>query len=67
MKTKLICSICSQLIKPHPVSGWAGGNNAEPINDGRCCDDCDAMYVIPERIRRIYAHDRKLRALSNAK
>jgi hypothetical protein len=51
---KLICSICNQPIEPHPLSGWAGGNNAEPINDGRCCDDCDTIHVIPERIRRIY-------------
>jgi hypothetical protein len=50
----LTCSICGEKITPHPISGWAGGNNADPINDGRCCDDCDAMVVIPERIARIY-------------
>jgi hypothetical protein len=54
-KPKLLCSICHNPIEANPLSGWAGGNNAEPINGGRCCNDCDAMYVIPERIRRIYA------------
>lgn len=47
----LMCSICFRKIEPHPLSGWAGGNNAQPINDGRCCDDCDAIVVIPTRIR----------------
>lgn len=29
------------------------GNNAQPINHGRCCTKCDNEIVIPERIRRI--------------
>lgn len=41
-----ICSICGGI-----YTHW--GNNAEPINDGRCCDECDALIVIPERIKRI--------------
>lgn len=51
----LMCSICGNEIKPHPISGWAYGNNAQPISSGRCCDDCDNTVVIPERIRQIYA------------
>ena len=48
------CSIKGCYIKPlrHPETGeivWTGGNNAYPINDGRCCDDCNAKYVIPAR------------------
>jgi hypothetical protein len=27
------------------------GNNAYPVNDGRCCDDCNSTTVIPARIR----------------
>lgn len=38
-----VCSICK-------LEFFGFGNNAYPINDGRCCDDCD-MYVIAERIR----------------
>ena len=54
LKTPLVCSICKEPIVPN-WHGWAGGNNAEPINSGRCCDVCDNLYVIPERLRRIYA------------
>jgi len=46
------CSIC----------GWAyvgHGNDAQPINDGRCCDQCYTRHVIPERARRILESDTK--------
>lgn len=45
----LKCSICNN---PIPVNGfgWAYGNNAQPVNNGRCCDYCNFMYVIPARI-----------------
>ena len=52
-KKPLMCSICGQKIEPHPISGWAGGNNAQPVNGGRCCDDCDNTVVIPTRIEMI--------------
>jgi hypothetical protein len=42
-----ICSICRNI-----YTGY--GNNAQPINDGRCCDDCNSVVVIPTRIRRMY-------------
>ena len=37
------CSICGQ-----PYTGH--GNNAAPVNQGRCCDCCNATVVIPVRI-----------------
>jgi hypothetical protein len=37
------CSICGDTL-----SGY--GNNADPVNDGRCCSDCDIVYVLPARI-----------------
>ena len=40
---KHICSICGK-----EYSGW--GNNAQPVNDGRCCDDCNTTAVIPARL-----------------
>jgi len=46
------CSIC----------GWAyvgHGNDAQPINDGRCCDQCYTRQVVPERARRILESDAK--------
>ena len=37
------CSICKS-----PYVGY--GNNAEPINNGRCCNECNATKIIPARI-----------------
>ena len=34
----LVCSICFGKFTEF-------GNNAEPINDGRCCDDCNMMVI----------------------
>ena len=52
-KTKPICSICHGLLD----SKW--GNNAEPVNDGRCCDKCDTQFVIPIRILQAFAQRKK--------
>jgi hypothetical protein len=34
-----LCSICGQ-------DYYGYGNNALPINDGRCCDDCNQLVII---------------------
>ncbi len=45
MKGKLKnCSICGESYEGY-------GNNAEPVNSGRCCDECNATIVIPRRIQ----------------
>lgn len=38
------CSICGK-----KYDGY--GNNAQPVNDGRCCDYCNAVVVIPRRMQ----------------
>ena len=38
-----VCVVCEQ-----PYSGY--GNNAKPLKDGRCCDDCNGL-VIAERVK----------------
>ncbi len=52
------CSICSV---PLPVDelnwetgkhDWDQGHNAKPVTDGRCCNDCNHLYVKPARIAR---------------
>jgi hypothetical protein len=43
------CSICGDAIKVTSY-GWASGNNAEPINEGRCCDACNITVVLPVRL-----------------
>jgi hypothetical protein len=45
-----ICSICQREFKEF-------GNNARPINDGRCCDDCNTLLVIPARIRMLHREE----------
>jgi hypothetical protein len=44
------CSICEKEI-PVKEGGWSQGNNAQPVNDGRCCDDCNMNVVVPARMR----------------
>jgi hypothetical protein len=41
------CSICG-----HPYEGF--GHNAQPVNDGRCCDTCNTHIVIARRLYDIY-------------
>jgi hypothetical protein len=35
-----VCSICGG-----PIVGF--GNNAQPVNDGLCCDRCHERVVVP--------------------
>jgi len=49
------CSICFNEIEKLkcPKTGkviWDKGNNAEPVNSGRCCGDYNEIVVIPVRI-----------------
>ena len=38
------CVICSCWIDDE------FGNDAEPIVEGKCCDDCNTRFVIPTRL-----------------
>ena len=42
---KKFCSICGKIY-------FGYGNNAKPINDGRCCDTCNEIVIF----RRIQDH-----------
>ena len=39
-----VCSICGKKYKGY-------GNNAWPVNNGICCDDCNNHVVIPHRLQ----------------
>ena len=41
------CSICG---KQDERLFWHEGNNALPVNDGRCCDQCDKTVVLLARM-----------------
>jgi len=47
LKARKICSICQST-----YTGW--GNNAAPVNAGRCCDECNDFVVIPARLHKIW-------------
>ena len=48
------CSICkNEIEKQLDEDGdilWDHGHNAEPVTEGRCCNDCNMNVVIPARI-----------------
>ena len=46
------CVICGK-----DFDGW--GNNAWPIKDGICCDECNAEKVIPERLKQLNLKEEK--------
>ena len=45
------CTICGLEIKIDSDGKWDGGHNAEPINEGRCCEKCNDIIVTPMRLR----------------
>ena len=52
------CSICKDkvdVLKDGDVIIWDKGHNAEPINNGRCCSQCNDTIVVPKRINDFYA------------
>jgi len=42
------CILCNHFIMPN--KGWTLGNNAKPLAQGRCCDECNKL-VVEERLR----------------
>jgi hypothetical protein len=51
------CSICQKPIENK--NGWDKGNNAEPVNNGRCCDYCNMAVVVPARFQLMMNLDKK--------
>jgi len=54
------CCICDGPIREHkhPETGevyWTKGHNAEPVMDGRCCDECNDAVVMTRRINNAIA------------
>jgi hypothetical protein len=57
------CSICAGKIDKHINQNgevyWDKGHNAEPINDGRCCDKCNTQVVVAKRIENYFNKPKK--------
>ncbi len=51
------CSICGKIYKGY-------GNNAFPIDWGRCCNECNDKFVIPLRVMMIENPDKAVKILS---
>jgi len=49
LKKEMFCSICGG--RNEKWSDNFYGHNAEPVNDGRCCGDCNEWKVIPPALR----------------
>jgi len=47
------CVICEEKIGVDSDGIWDGGHNAEPIQEGLCCERCNNDIVTPERMRRV--------------
>lgn len=45
------CCICKLEIRP--VGDWDKGNDAWPVADGRCCDECNMDFVVPARLMEV--------------
>lgn len=41
-----ICCICR-----HRIPGYVHGNNAAPVAEGKCCNDCNARVIIKKRMQ----------------
>jgi len=50
MKTKEICCFCNKQIM------FGNSHNAQPVKEGKCCEDCNYAKVIPVRIK-LYKKD----------
>jgi hypothetical protein len=65
------CCFCHLPIAERAMTDWLRGNNALPVMDGRCCDICNDLIVMPVRLLRIYAEQypasRNLRSIKGGK
>jgi hypothetical protein len=51
----LKCVICKGSIEPDKTPDgqvyWEGGHSAQPIADGRCCNNCNDNVVLTARLK----------------
>ena len=58
MKPVQACSICGKVFTGQ-------GHNAQPFNDGRCCDDCNENAVVPALLLRGAAAEKRAKREGN--
>ena len=55
-KAKKFCVLCGDaldVLYKNGVAIWTDGHNAEPLENGRCCNFCNDTEVIPARLRSV--------------
>ena len=52
-----LCPICKKQYFGH-------GNNAQPVAEGRCCDQCNMKRVLPARVRAALKTQKMIRRAS---
>jgi len=47
------CCICGREIelKVYKMGSYEQGHNAAPVKEGKCCSECNALVVIPARLK----------------
>ena len=60
------CSICTNQIKPD-ANGWDKGHNAWPINDEKCCGECNDSVVVPIRLAQFFNNKKTNKGDSDGK
>jgi uncharacterized membrane protein len=56
---QIICSICQTQIPS--LGTWLFGCNAAPVNNGRCCYECNENVVVPARMKLFKRYDEESR------
>ena len=51
MKDERKCCLCGMECEEW-IGGHGFGHNADPLAEGRCCDECHAIKVVPARFKR---------------
>ena len=59
-KTTMKCVLCKQEIRKDPLTQWDQGNNAEPLAEGRCCDNCNHDVLAAQILNAAYRSGYKL-------
>ena len=47
------CKLCKGKIEMR--GSYRDGHDARPVTNGRCCSICNDLYVIPKRLKDIFA------------
>lgn len=47
------CVLCDKTLEQGAFGSWIHGNNAWPLSEGQCCDQCNNDKVVPARMEEL--------------